>query len=757
MSTFDGVVAEFPEIRIDYFRRSIGKKVLAYFLSHVHSDHTQGLDTFRSQFIYCSSATRELLLRMEKFYHRVNFANKRTEVQVRGYKHLKNLLKPIPLNVPTEIELEPGKQVQVTLLDANHCLGAVMFLIEGDGKAILYTGDIRAEAYWVNALARNPIMVPYTRTQRHLDKIYLDTTFASHQDDCAQYVTKAEGLHELMAKVEIYPPETIFHFNAWTLGYEDVLVTLSRALRSKIHVDNYRYGLYRAVSKAAKENFSAIDAAALCGFQCGNRYQNGCLTVDHSVRVHSCEKAVRCPTLQHPNVVWITPILKRTAKGTIPEIGAGGGIGSLSHPLEVEIVGDAKSSDHWINSIAGLITDPISCEKAITLVRDAIQSNEILYLNDFEGEVDLESDPEATFAFIVRALAKMSMLKKPNRKLESAEHQDCTPTIFKGHAFAESHELPRNITFPFSRHSSFDELRHLVEVFRPKDIFPCTVEEDLWTLEHSMENLFGDLCSDKTFSHDKTMHSIWKNMKVEAHGSQTDQSENDTTENEPDDVDLVISSMSDDVFDGVAKLPKEGSIYDTAPQSYTNSDSSPKLHMKKRKRNSPNDSPTGDLKVPQSSRLSTGNSTYVNRVSRMMQHAEAGSSQLRSSPNIFLQSSHTERSLPQLDGLDDSTFVSSPTVIPGAVHEDLDKASNGDERLQPTEHDESRLSIDTSAFDSQDALFYRSDHDREQRVLPRKSVYKSLQADEDDTWPPPYTSFPQPARSTYQVPEEELG
>lgn len=29
------------------------------------------------------------------------------------------------------------------VIQANHCAGAVMFLIEGDAKAVLYTGDIR--------------------------------------------------------------------------------------------------------------------------------------------------------------------------------------------------------------------------------------------------------------------------------------------------------------------------------------------------------------------------------------------------------------------------------------------------------------------------------------------------------------------------------------------------------------------------------------------------------------------------------------
>lgn len=40
--------------------------------------------------------------------------------------------------------------------------------------------------------------------------------------------------------------------------------------------------------------------------------------------------------------------------------------------------------------------------------------------------------------------------------------------------------LPKTITFPFSRHSSFEELRHLVGIFRPRDVFPCTVDETKW-------------------------------------------------------------------------------------------------------------------------------------------------------------------------------------------------------------------------------------------------------------------------------------
>lgn len=128
MSTFDGVVHEFPDIAIDYFRfRARPQPPRLCLLSHVHSDHLAGLETLRGPFVYCSAATREILLRLERYPCRINYASGMLEARKQTYKHLKHILKPIPLETPTRLELWPGKYVQVTLFDANHCVGAVMF------------------------------------------------------------------------------------------------------------------------------------------------------------------------------------------------------------------------------------------------------------------------------------------------------------------------------------------------------------------------------------------------------------------------------------------------------------------------------------------------------------------------------------------------------------------------------------------------------------------------------------------------------
>ena len=108
-------------------------------------------------------------------------------------------------------------------------------VFESKKNAVLYTGDIRSEPWFVNNLTRNPLLIEYTSGMKTLGCIYLDTSNL----DPMKFPTKAEGLKELLEKVKQYPPETVFYFSAWTFGYEEVWMALSRALNSKVCLPIY--------------------------------------------------------------------------------------------------------------------------------------------------------------------------------------------------------------------------------------------------------------------------------------------------------------------------------------------------------------------------------------------------------------------------------------------------------------------------------------------------------------------------------------
>ena len=109
-----------------------------------------------------------------------------------------------------------------------------MFLIQSESKTVLYTGDIRAEPWWVQSLKRHPVMIPFSTGLQKIDRVYLDTTFATKSKAHQHFPTKMEGIGELLKKVAQYPPTTIFHFHAWTSGYEDVWYALSSALDCQV-------------------------------------------------------------------------------------------------------------------------------------------------------------------------------------------------------------------------------------------------------------------------------------------------------------------------------------------------------------------------------------------------------------------------------------------------------------------------------------------------------------------------------------------
>ncbi|KLJ10019.1 hypothetical protein EMPG_14575 [Blastomyces silverae] len=524
MSTFDGIV------EVDYFRKNPDRPApLACFLSHVHSDHLQGLESLRAPFIYCSAATREILLRLEKYPHRINFSKGILESRKKHYKHLSKLLRPIPLQVPTEIELSPRNNVRVTLFDANHCPGAVMFLIEGNGKAILYTGDIRAESWWVDNLIRNPVLIPYTLGSKRLDKIYLDTTFATKSNVYQTFPSKAEGIRELLEKIQTYPDNTLFYLRVWTFGYEDVWLALSAALNTQIHVDRYQMGVYQSLTTRVTNGFGVDEAPFLCGFQLGHSQVPGCLTLGHGARIHSCEPGMVCSTISKGPSVYITPIVSRMDDGVeIPELGAGGGQGDLyqSHELELQ---DDSAFQQLLNVCSERIQDEEIRTSIIAALSEAHKSTSKSLSLDAYG---IREDEEISVQQLVSILSR-------GPPAENISNPSAVNLSQSGEG-QPLRNLPNTIRFPYSRHSSYAELCNLIKAFKPQDIFPCTVDSATWNEDVSMRTLFGPLCSGTNFVHDELMRRTVKQAEHQPRKRRRMRSDSSSTRNSTQQTDSDI-------------------------------------------------------------------------------------------------------------------------------------------------------------------------------------------------------------------------
>lgn len=105
----DGVLIACGEqeyIAIDLWKVTRGVKVLAYFLTHMHADHTKGLsNTWSGGKIYCSPETKELL------HHKWPELNVPVISLQVGESSTENLT-----------DSSSDRFVTITPLDAQHCL-----------------------------------------------------------------------------------------------------------------------------------------------------------------------------------------------------------------------------------------------------------------------------------------------------------------------------------------------------------------------------------------------------------------------------------------------------------------------------------------------------------------------------------------------------------------------------------------------------------------------------------------------------------
>ncbi|CEJ80107.1 hypothetical protein VHEMI00312 [[Torrubiella] hemipterigena] len=470
MSTFNGIVDEFPDIRIDFFRKHANiRPPLACFLSHVHSDHLAGLETLRSPFVYCSAATRAMLLKLERYPCRINYSKGILEARKQTYSSLARILKPIPLDTPTKIELAPNTFITVTLIDANHCPGSVMFLIEGGGRAILYTGDIRCEPWHIECLANKSCLLEYTSGIKILDKIYLDT---SHLGD-VHFQPNAQGIADLVRKVTQYPNDTIFYLHSRTFGYENVWTALAKALDTQVHLDDYKLRVYRC-----------SESPWLNGYVVGNSTHPGCLSSNRQARVHACESRDRCETARQKGIVTIYPVVVLFPDGTgIPEIGVGGGGSDLQREAELDLV-DVEDVDQVLQDI--ILPQGASVEELL------VGREKLARARDTGRAVSLD----------IPVTRMTDDLKSDFQTIqEQAMNKTSLPTqeaIINGDM-----DLPKVIKFAFARHSSYPEQCELVKLFRPRDVWPCTENLKDWTDKGiSVASLFGKYCSGTNFAYD---------------------------------------------------------------------------------------------------------------------------------------------------------------------------------------------------------------------------------------------------------------
>lgn len=410
-------------------------------------------------------------------------------------------LKTIPLETPTMIELSIERSIRVTLFDANHCPGAVMFLIENDEKSILYTGDIRAEPWWVEAIARHPVLVPYTMGIKRLSTLYLDTSCVSRENLYQDFITKAEGIKELIEKIMKYPKDVTFHFNTWTFGYEDVWVALSAAFDTKIHVDRYQHRLFRSI----KAKSASAQGPYLNGFAFGNSAIEGRLTNNPECRFHSCDRKLECPGLQGKKVVYIVPIITRVGNVEVQEIGIGQG--DLESHSELPLHSDN------LKMVVNIIGSTMSPQVKELLLHAVHSRSEALSLG-------WGTDEKIAFSILSKVLTKVAETKELSMKeliVDGAEVKKEWDAKVEDCVLGENGEwLPTRVSFPYSRHSSYKELRHLVGKFRPLDVYPCVVDENNWSESTSIRALFGDHCSGDQFAHDEEMYLLRAQMRGDA-------------------------------------------------------------------------------------------------------------------------------------------------------------------------------------------------------------------------------------------------
>ncbi|XP_036988798.2 DNA cross-link repair 1A protein [Artibeus jamaicensis] len=210
---------------VDAFQYGAIEGCTAYFLTHFHSDHYAGLSKNFTFPVYCSEITGNLLkskLRVEEQY-----------------------IHPLPMDTECMVN-----GIKVTLLDANHCPGAVMILCYlPNGNVILHTGDFRAD----------PSMERSLLAGRTVHTLYLDTTYCSPEYCFPSQQEVIQFAISTAFEAVTVNPWTLVVCGTYSIGKEKVFLAIAEVLGSKVGMSREKYKTLQCLNIPEMNSFITTD------------------------------------------------------------------------------------------------------------------------------------------------------------------------------------------------------------------------------------------------------------------------------------------------------------------------------------------------------------------------------------------------------------------------------------------------------------------------------------------------------------------
>ncbi|KAK9476906.1 beta-lactamase-like protein [Lipomyces japonicus] len=245
-------------VAVDAFRFGAVPGISMYFLTHFHSDHYGGLNqNWVHGKVYCSDVTANLVKQQLK------------------------VPEEFIVRLPMEQRIQVGN-FSVTLIDANHCPGSVIFLFESSRGRILHTGDFRA----------SPMHALHSSLQnKSIDTLYLDTTYLNakynfpHQSDVVQVAAEISYNLDLNVKIAVnkllrqnqgvvksllasitkpQKPDTakgelLVIIGTYSIGKERMAIAIAQKLRTKIFASVNKRRIYSCLNDSVLNSLLTND------------------------------------------------------------------------------------------------------------------------------------------------------------------------------------------------------------------------------------------------------------------------------------------------------------------------------------------------------------------------------------------------------------------------------------------------------------------------------------------------------------------